>query len=108
MSTGLPTRPDRAKHVPRHAGSRKRKQEKDPTKNGFFRRFWWVFVLVPIVAFVGLFGTLWYVYSRIEIPNAPPGPQTTFVYDRNGKVITTLHAEVNRTEISLNQMPDSL
>jgi penicillin-binding protein 1A len=67
-----------------------------------------VFILLPVVAFLGLLGTLWYVYANLEIPNAPPGPQTTFVYDRSGKVITTFHAEVNRTEIPLSRMPDHL
>ena len=83
-------------------------KKKRKNKRRFFRRFWWVFILLPVVAFLGLFGTLWYVYAQLDIPNAPPGPQTTFVYDRNGKVITTFHAEINRTEIRLDNMPDSL
>ena len=77
-------------------------------KRGFLRRFWWVFVVVPMLAAAGLFGTLWYVYANLQIPNAPPGPQTTFVYDRSGKVVTTFHAEINRTEIPFDQMPQSL
>ncbi len=44
-------------------GGRGRAFQRDGTKKkrGFFRRFWWVFVLVPLLAAAGLFGTLWYV-----------------------------------------------
>ena len=65
-------------------------------------------MVVPLLVVVGVIGTLWFAYARIQIPNAPPGPQTTFVYDRHGKLVTTFHAEVNRTEISFDQMPQSI
>ncbi|MDP9331516.1 MAG: hypothetical protein M3P11_12875, partial [Actinomycetota bacterium] len=92
MSTGLPTRPDRAKHVPRHAGSRKKKkQEKDPTKKGFFRRFWWVFVTVPVALFLLTIGVLVIAYQRIQLPKTLPPIQSTFLYDRHGKVLSSLH-----------------
>ena len=85
-----------------------RRLPKARSKRGFFRRFWWVFLVVPAVVALALFGTLWFVYAKLEIPNAPPGPQTTFVFDRHNHLITTMHAEINRTEISFGDMPQSL
>ncbi|HEY1329972.1 MAG TPA: PBP1A family penicillin-binding protein [Actinomycetota bacterium] len=77
-------------------------------KRGFFRRWWWVFVAVPLVL-IGLFAAAFaYAYARTTIPSAPPQPQTTYVYDRHGRLLGTLHAGVNRTEISLQQMPQYL
>ena len=75
-----------------------------PKKKGFFRRFWWVFFVVPLIVVAGIAGTLFYVYQHLEIPVTPPGAQTTYVYDRHGHVITTLHAEVDRTEVPLDQI----
>ena len=87
-------------------GSRDRKaKDSKGRERGFFRRFWWAFVLVPAVAFLGVVGTFWYVYAHTAIPDAPPGPQTTFVYDRSGHLITKLHPEVNRTIIPFSHMP---
>ena len=54
---------------------------------------------------VGVAGTLLYAYSRIQIPAAPPAAQTTYVYDRHGHVIGTLHATVNRTDVPFSDMP---
>ena len=77
-------------------------------KRGFFRRFWWAFLLVPVVAVAGVAGTIMYVYAHTPLPNAPPGPQTTYVYDRNGRLITTFHSEVNRTIIPLSDIPPDM
>jgi penicillin-binding protein 1A len=74
-------------------------------KRGFFRRYWWVFALAPVIVLAGVAGTFAYVYAHTKLPHLPPGPQTTYVYDRNGRLITTLHAEVNRTIIPITQMP---
>ena len=77
-------------------------------KRGFFRRWWWVFVVVPVVLVVALATTLAIAYARTKVPAAPPGPQTTFVYDRSGRLITTLHTEINRTIIPFSQIPESM
>jgi 1A family penicillin-binding protein len=47
-------------------------------------------------------------YTDIPLPKAPPMPQTTYVYDRNGRLITTLHAGVNRTEVPLSKISQNL
>ncbi len=49
-----------------------------------------------------------HTYTDIPVPKAPPMPQTTYVYDRDGRVISTLHAGVNRTEVPLSKIADSL
>ena len=76
-------------------------------KKGFFRRFWWVFVLIPLVGILGLAGTIAYVYAQTTVPEAPPGPQTTVIFDRHGKRIASLHAEVDRTIIAFEDIPES-
>nr|MBA3728658.1 transglycosylase domain-containing protein [Actinomycetota bacterium] len=77
-------------------------------KRGFFRRYWWVFVVVPLLGVMGLVGTLWYVYSNTEIPEIPTGAQSTLVLDRSGKLITRLHEEQDRVVIPFSAMPESL
>jgi penicillin-binding protein 1A len=49
-----------------------------------------------------------FVYANTNLPELPPGPQTTFVLDRNGKLITTLHTEVNRVVVPFDQIPDDM
>src|SRR5205814_3442294 len=88
---------------PKHA-----KKPGKPGKRGFFRRFWWLFIVVPLTLILAFMGVLIYAYEHIQIPNAPPPAQTTYVYDRHGHLITTLHAQVNRTNIRLSQMPMDL
>jgi hypothetical protein len=51
-----------------------------------------VFVVVPLVAVIGLLLTLFYVYSQLELPKTPPPLQTTHIYDREGNQIATLHS----------------
>jgi penicillin-binding protein 1A len=47
-------------------------------------------------------------YTDIAVPNEPPIPETTYLYDRNGKLITTLHAEVDRTPVPLSKISENL
>jgi membrane peptidoglycan carboxypeptidase len=74
----------------------------------FLRRYWWAFLAVPLLGALVVLGTLLYVYSRLELPEAAPPLQTSYVYDRDGELITTLHAAVDRTNIPFSDMPDSL
>ena len=96
------TAPARTRKGPKHAPRKKR------AKKGFFRffrRWWWVFAAVPLVGFIAVFGALAYVYSQLELPKTPPPLQTTYIYDRDGELLTTLHASVDRTVIPLSEMP---
>ncbi len=89
----------------RHAPRNKR------TQKGFkawLRRWWWVFVVVPASGMLLVLGMLVYVYSQLELPSTPPPLQTTYIYDRDGHQIATLHAGVDRTIISISQMPKTL
>jgi penicillin-binding protein 1A len=63
---------------------------------------------VPLVGLLILGGTLYYVYSNLQIPDAPPLAQTTQVFDRNGDLLTTFHAGEDRKVIPFDQMPQSL
>jgi penicillin-binding protein 1A len=94
------TAPARAPRGRRHAPTKKRKGFK-----AWLRRWWWVFVVVPLVAAIGLLLTLFYIYSRLELPETPPPLQTTYIYDRQGHQIATLHSTVDRTIIPLSEMP---
>ena len=94
------TAPARAPKGRKHAPSKKRKGFK-----AWLRRWWWVFVVVPLVAVIGLLLTLFYVYSQLELPKTPPPLQTTYIYDREGNQIATLHSTVDRTIIPLSDMP---
>ncbi len=49
-----------------------------------------------------------HTYTDIPLPKAAPMPQTTYVYDRDGRLITTLHAGVNRTEVPLSKISGNL
>src|SRR5438067_10584290 len=55
-----------------------------------------------------MIGTIWYAYARIDLPEAPPGAQTTYVYDMHGKPVATLHSEINRTPVKLSQISAEL
>jgi penicillin-binding protein 2D len=100
VSIDAPTRPDGAKHVPKHALQRRR--------NGFFRRFWWLFVLVPMLVVVAMFGSLYVAYARIELPDTLPPIRTSFLFDRNGVPLTSLHGAVDRKIVGLNQISENL
>lgn len=97
------TAPARAPKGRKHAPTKKRKGFK-----AWLRRWWWVFVVVPLVAAIGLLLTLFYVYSQLELPRTPPPLQTTYIYDRQGHQIATLHSTVDRTIIPLSDMPIQL
>jgi penicillin-binding protein 1A len=47
-------------------------------------------------------------YTDVSIPPIPVGPQTTFVYDASGRLITGLHAEVNRVVVPLAEISTNL
>ena len=87
------------KHAPRKTRTKRK---------GFFRRYWWVFVAVPMVGFLSVAGALFYVYAHLELPATPPPLQTTYIYDADGNVISTLHATIDRTIIPFSDMPKTL
>ena len=81
-----------------------------PKKKSFLRRRWWILLLATpfvLVLFAGI--GLYIAYARIKLPDALPQPiQTTYLYDRNGHLITTLHGTVDRTVVPLQQISPHL
>ena len=104
MSTDTTPQTSRGRsYAPKHTRGKPGKPKK-----GFFRRFWWVFVALPIVVVLAVGGALVYAYSQIELPKALPPIQSTFIYDRNGSLLASIHGAVDRTIIPFDQMPESL
>jgi penicillin-binding protein 1A len=89
----------------KHAPRTKRSQR---GFKAWLKRWWWVFVVVPASAALLVLGMLVYVYSKLELPETPPPLQTTYIYDRDGTQIATLHAGVDRTIIPISEMPKTL
>jgi penicillin-binding protein 1A len=99
---GPKDRPDKGpKHASRSSGS-------EETQRGFFRRYWWVFVAMPVLGAVLVFSTLLYVYAHLTLPETPPPLQTTYIRAANGRLIGTFHASVDRTIIPFADMPTSI
>ncbi|NLJ72344.1 MAG: penicillin-binding protein, partial [Syntrophomonadaceae bacterium] len=52
------------------------------------------------------------VYAAQDLPPLDPeqlsGEKTTFIYDDSGVLVSNLHGAENRTEITLDQVPDDL
>jgi penicillin-binding protein 1A len=85
------------------------KDSATPKKKSFLRRRWWLLVLLTPFVLVLLGGIgLYIAYARIQLPEALPPIQTTYLYDRNGHLLTTLHGSVDRTVVSLNQISPHL
>ena len=92
----------------KHVAPRKARKNGGARKRGFFRRYWWVFVAVPLAGILSVLGALWYAYGRIDLPETPPPLQTSYVRYEDGTLLTTLHDEQNRTIIPFEQMPEHL
>jgi penicillin-binding protein 1A len=96
----------------RTSGDGKRARARGPaskrSQRGFFRRYWWAFALTPVALALFAFGVLALAYLGIDLPKALPPVQTTFVYDRNGELLSTFHGSVDRTLIPFGQMPQHL
>lgn len=66
-----------------------------------------VLVFIGIGCIVGVFA-----FAARSLPAFDPqqlsGAMTTFIYDDQGNMVTSLHAEENRTEITLDKVPNDL
>ncbi len=101
MATDVPL--PQKRHIPRHAPAKSSK-----AKRGFFRRFWWVFVLTPFVMVAMGMLALLVAYQRIELPSALPPIRTSYLYDRDGNQLASLHGAVDRTIVPLNKISPNL
>ena len=93
---------------PKGAPSGRRSPASKRSQRGFFRRYWWAFALTPVALALFGVGVLAFAYVRIDLPKALPPVQTSFVYDRNGELLSTFHGSVDRTLIPFGQMPQHL
>jgi penicillin-binding protein 1A len=83
-------------------------RSKPKQKKGFFRRWWWLIVGLPLLGFLVLGGTLVWVYARLQLPDTLPPLQSTYVYDRQGQLLTTFHGAVDRTAIAPGKITDTV
>ena len=71
-------------------------------------------ILIPLIAAgvvvsattTRLAGRVVNPYFRAPLPKPRIAPETTFVYDRSGNLLTTLHAGVNRVPVPFREIPD--
>ena len=96
--------------APKGNGAGARTAKRRPKgKRSFLRRWWWAILLaVPLLLFLMVAGGVWLAYSRIQLPDTLPPIQTTYLYDRDGELITTLHGAVDRTLVPLSEMSPHL
>jgi penicillin-binding protein 1A len=106
VSTDALPSPSGEKHVPKHAPPKGRSKTK--ARKGWFRRYWWIFPVVPLVLIVGVLVALYVAYQRIELPEALPPIRSTFLYDRDGDLIASLHGSVDRTIVGLGKISPNL
>jgi penicillin-binding protein 1A len=65
-------------------------------------------LLVPVVLLAFVATGLFIGYARLQLPETLPPIQTSYLYDRNGDLITTLHGTVDRTEVPLSQISKNM
>ncbi len=107
MATGSRSHTGRDDYVPRHAPAKA--TEKASKRKSFIRRRWWLLLLLsPLVVILLGVSALYVAYARIKLPNTVPPIRTTYLYDRNGHQISTLHGAVDRTLIHLSQMSPNI
>ena len=92
---------------PRYRGLRRFFHRRHLVRRFFRLKYWWLwlFVVGPLVLMLGVFVTLVVAYESIGIPSVPPLKQTTYIYDRNHHLITTLYRGEDRTAIPFGEMP---
>ncbi|MGH2696773.1 MAG: transglycosylase domain-containing protein, partial [Actinomycetota bacterium] len=89
----------------KHAPKKKKRTARTRTKRHFLLRFWWLWA-VPLAGAGILFGALAYVYSQLPLNLNIQQEETSYLYDMNGRLMTTFEAGVDRTAIDFDQMPD--
>jgi penicillin-binding protein 1A len=85
----------------------KKSNKKDPRWKIFIRRLITFFLIMAIVGLVGLIGV--FAVAAYDLPEWDPellsGAKTTIIYDDEQEYAAGLHAGENRTEVSLDQIP---
>ena len=88
------------------ASTRAAKASTGPKKKSFLRRQWWLLLLLTplVVMAVRRHRPLRRLRADHSCPRPLPPIQTTYLYDRNGHLLTTLHGAVDRTLVPLSQI----
>ncbi len=123
MTPGKPSPNQRDPYVPKHGPTRSSSRSGSAAASGpagsqaavgtkrksFLRRKWWLLVLLTpvVIALLASLG-LYVAYARITLPETLPPIQTTYLYDRNGHLLTTLHGAVDRTIVPLAQISPNM
>lgn len=86
-----------------------------PPRKGKFKRFMkWVGITILVLALLGAAGGTWLYFELkkslpdTDIRKAMGRDQSSVITDRNGRVLTTLYAEQNRSDVALTDMPKTL
>jgi len=101
-TTKTPSKGYKPRHLPRSRSPKK--TAKAGGKKPLFKRWWFWALLSPVILGLLGIGTLTIAYARIELPKTLPPIETSYLYDRNGKLLTTLHGTVDRTIIRLDEI----
>jgi penicillin-binding protein 1A len=103
LDTETPRRGFRGgKHAPKKTRANK------PAHTGFFRRWWWLIVGLPLLGFAVIAGTLIWVYVHLELPQIEPTRQSSYVYTRTGDLLTTFHGAEDRTPVAPGKLTDTV
>ena len=89
----------------KHASTKKSAAKKKPAKKRhFLLRFWWLWA-VPIAGVAIVFGALAYVYSKLPLDLNVKQAQTSYLYDLDGDLLTTLERGEDRRELDFEDIP---
>jgi penicillin-binding protein 1A len=103
VAAGTKSPPTKDPYVPQHAPDKVRKRR--GKRKSFIRRHWLLLLLLsPVVLALLGFLVLFVAYARIDLPDKLPPIQTTYLYDRNEVLLSTLHGAVDRHVIPLEEM----
>jgi penicillin-binding protein 1A len=86
-------------------------KNKPRTKNPGSKKNWGKILLYVLLIFLGISAGV-FAYAAASLPEWDPaqlsGAKTTFIYDDQDTIVSALHAEENRTEITLDKVPPDL
>ncbi|MGH2767019.1 MAG: transglycosylase domain-containing protein [Actinomycetota bacterium] len=89
----------------RHAPKKKKTSVRKSGKRHFLLRFWWLWA-VPLAGAGVVFGALAYVYAQLPLNLNIEQEQTSYLYDQNGRLMTTFEAGVDRRAVDFKDMPE--
>lgn len=101
MATSTVPRRRERKHAAKKPARRR------PGKRHFLVRYWWLWA-IPVGGGAIVFGALAYVYAKLPLDLNVKQEQTSYLYDLDGDLLTTLEQGVDRRELAFDRMPEVL